>query len=214
MIVGLGATALAMLVALLIGVPSGFFGGKFDLVAQRFVDGWICFPPFIIFLFAVSIVGPGMWQLIIAMGLVQGIGVSRVMRSAVIAIRENMYVEAAVAIGSPTAEIMTRHIMPNIMPTVIMIFSATVPGMILGEAALSFLGLGIPPPDPTWGGMLSGSGRSYMFLSPLMSVWPGLALMIVVYGLNIFGDALRDLLDPRLRGAAGRYGGSRKKRAK
>ena len=92
-------------------------------------------------------------------------------------------------------------------------FSATVPGMILGEAGLSFLGLGIPPPDPTWGGMLSGSGRSYMFLSPLMSVWPGLALMIVVYGLNIFGDALRDLLDPRLRGAAGRYGGARQKRA-
>ncbi len=213
MIVGLGATTLAILVALLIGVPSGFFGGKFDMVVQRFVDGWICFPPFIIFLFAVSIVGPGIWQLIIAMGLVQGIGVSRIMRSAVIAIRENMYVEAAAAIGSPTTKIITRHILPNIMPTIIILFSATVPGMILGEAGLSFLGLGIPPPDPTWGGMLSGSGRSYMFLSPLMSIWPGLALMIVVYGLNIFGDALRDLLDPRLRGAAGRYGGSRQKRA-
>ena len=99
MIVGLGATILAILIALLIGVPSGFFGGKFDMVVQRFVDGWICFPPFIIFLFAVSIVGPGMWQLIIAMGLVQGIGVSRIMRSSVIAIRENMYVEAAAAIG-------------------------------------------------------------------------------------------------------------------
>ena len=209
MIVGLGATALAMLIALLIGVPSGFFGGRFDIVVQRFVDGWICFPPFIIFLFAVSIVGPGMLQLIIAMGVVQGIGVSRIMRSAVIAIRENVYVEAAVAIGCPTTKVMTGHILPNIMPTVIIIFSATVPNMILGEAALSFLGLGIPPPEPTWGGMLSGSGRSYMFLSPLMSVWPGLALMIVVYGLNIFGDALRDVLDPRLRGAAGRYGGSR-----
>ena len=213
MIVGIVAGTMSVLVASLIGVLSGYFGGKFDMVVQRFVDGWICFPPFIIFLFAVSIVGPGMWQLIIAMGLVQGIGVSRIMRSAVIAIRENMYVEAAAAIGSPTTKIITRHILPNIMPTIIILFSATVPGMILGEAALSFLGLGIPPPDPTWGGMLSGSGRSYMFLSPLMSVWPGLALMIVVYGLNIFGDALRDLLDPRLRGAAGRYGGSRQKRS-
>ena len=151
MIVGLGATTLAILIALLIGVPSGYFGGKFDMVVQRFVDGWICFPPFIIFLFAVSIVGPGMWQLIIAMGLVQGIGVSRIMRSAVIAIRENMYVEAAAAIGSPTTKIITRHILPNIMPTIIILFSATVPGMILGEAGLSFLGLGIPPPDPNLG---------------------------------------------------------------
>ena len=213
MIVGIAAGTMSILVASLIGVLSGYFGGKFDMVVQRFVDGWICFPSLILYLAAMSVVGPGMWQVIIAIGLVQGIDASRIMRSAVINIRENMYVEAAAAIGSPTTKIITRHILPNIMPTIIILFSATVPGMILGEAALSFLGLGIPPPDPTWGGMLSGSGRSYMFLSPLMSVWPGLALMIVVYGLNIFGDALRDLLDPRLRGAAGRYGGSRQKRS-
>jgi len=145
-------------------------------------------------------------QIIIVLGLLYGIGGSRIVRAAVIGIKENVYVDAARAIGCPTTKMFTRHILPNIMAPLIILFSTQVPTIIITEATLSFLGLGIPPPEPSWGGMLSGAGRSYMFLAPWMAIWPGLALSIVVYGINMFGDALRDLLDPRLRGGIGRYG--------
>ena len=202
MIVGLAAATVAIFIALLIGVPSGYFGGKLDMVVQRFVDGWMVFPVLILLLGIVSVVGTGMLQLIIVLGLFEGIYGSRLIRSAVIGIRENMYLEAAVAIGCPTVRIITRHILPNIMAPLIIVFSLSVPTIILNEAALSFLGFGIPPPSTSWGGMLSGSGRRYMFLAPWIALWPGLSLTIVVYGMNMFGDAMRDLLDPRLRGAA------------
>ena len=125
-----------------------------------------------------------------------------------------MYVEAARAIGCPTTRILTRHILPNIMASTVVLFSVRVPAIVLAEASLSFLGFGIPPPAPSWGGMLSGSGRSYMLQAPWMVIWPGLALATVVYGVNMFGDAVRDLLDPRLRGGVGRYGMRSKKEAK
>ena len=211
MIVGMAAGAMTVVIAVLIGVPSGVVGGKFDLVVQRFVDGWICFPLLVLFLAAVSVVGPGMVQIIVILALVQGIAVSRIIRSAVITIRENMYVHAAEAIGSPTTKTVIRHILPNIMAPVIVVFSTQVPGSILSEANLSFLGLGIPPPQPSWGGMLSGTGRNYMFKAPWMALWPGLAISIAIYGLNMFGDAVRDLLDPRLRGGLGGYSGTIKK---
>ena len=214
MIVGIAAGTMSILVASLIGVLSGYFGGKFDMVVQRFVDGWICFPSLILYLAAMSVVGPGMWQVIIAIGLVQGIDASRIMRSAVINIRENMYVNAAVAIGSPTTKTIARHILPNTMPAMIILFSTQVPIAILSEAALSFLGFGIPPPQPSWGGMLTGSGRSYMFRAPWMALWPGLAISIVAYSINMFGDAVRDLLDPKLRGSVGGLGAHGVKLAK
>ena len=129
-------------------------------------------------------------------------------------IKENVYVEAARAIGCPTTRILTRHILPNVTAPLIIIFSINIPSVILAEASLSFLGFGIPAPAASWGGMLSGSGRSYMFLNPWMAVWPGLALSIVVYGTNMFGDAVRDILDPRLKGGVGRYGVRKKKEVK
>ncbi|GAI78451.1 unnamed protein product, partial [marine sediment metagenome] len=132
---------------------------------------------------------------------------------AVIGIRENVYVAAAQAIGCSTPRILTRHILPNIMAPIIIMFSFAVPGIIMTEASLSFLGFGIPPPAPSWGGMLSGRARDFMFKAPWVVIWPGLALTIVVYGINIFGDAVRDLLDPRLRGGVGRYGVRVKKEA-
>jgi len=205
-IVGLAATALATLLSVIIGILSGYIGGKFDLVVQRFVDAWMCMPWLPILIVIMSLVGQGMLGLIIVMGLWYGITGSRLVRSAVISIKWNVYVEAAVAIGCPTRRILTRHILPNIMAPTIILFSTSVPGVILTEAALSFLGFGIPPPEPSWGGMLSGTGRTYMEQSIWMVLWPGLALSTVVYGINMFGDAVRDLLDPRLRGGAGRYG--------
>ena len=205
-IVGLVATTLSIIVSTVIGILCGFFGGKLDIVVQRFVDAWMCFPGIIILIVAVSLVGPGMWQIILVLGLQFGIAGSRIVRSAVISIKENTYVEAARAIGCPARTIMARHILPNIMAPIIILFTVRVPAIILAEAGLSFLGFGIPPPEPSWGGMLSGAGRSFMFLAPWMAIWPGLALSIVVYGVNMFGDAVRDLLDPRLRGGLGRYG--------
>jgi peptide/nickel transport system permease protein len=205
MIVGLAATTLSTLISTTIGVLCGYLGGTFDLIVQRFVDGWMCLPYLPILMIVMAIVGPGMSGLIIVMGVWGGISGSRFSRSVVINIKGNVYVQAAVAVGSSTRRVLLRHILPNILAPIIISFSLAVPGVILGEAALSFLGFGIPAPAPSWGGMLSGSGRRFMYMAPWMVIWPGLALSIVVYGINMFGDAVRDLLDPRLRGGAGRY---------
>ena len=205
-IVGLAATSLGTIFSTIIGVASGYFGGTFDLIVQRFVDAVMCFPGLILLMVIMSLVGAGMLQIIIVMGISGGINTSRVIRSAVIGLKENMYIQAAEATGASTIEIFTRHILPNIMPTIIVGFSTYLPGVILTEAALSFLGYGIPPPAASWGGMLSTAGLEYMYLSPWIVVWPGLALSITVYGVNMFGDGLRDILDPRMRGGIGRYG--------
>jgi peptide/nickel transport system permease protein len=205
-IVGLSASALATAVSLIIGTVSGYFGGKFDLLLQRFVDSVMCLPGIILLMVVMSILGPGMVQIIVVIGLLVGIRGSRIIRGAVIDVKENIYVQAAKAVGASTPKILIRHILPNIMAPTIILFTIRVPGAIMLEASLSFLGFGIPPPVPSWGGMLGGQGRNYMFLAPWMAMWPGLALATVVYGINIFGDAIRDLLDPRLRGGVGRYG--------
>ncbi len=205
-IVGLVATSLSVVTSLAIGGLSGYFGGKFDLIGQRFVDAFMCFPSLIILILIMSLTGPGLWNVIIVLGVVFGIGGSRIIRGAVMSVKENVYVQAAVAIGCPVPRILMRHILPNVMAPTIVLFSTRVPAVILTEAAMSFLGFGIPPPDPSWGGMLSAEGRTFMFLSPGIAIYPGLALSIVVFSVNMFGDALRDLLDPRLRGGVGRYG--------
>ena len=205
-IVGLAASLISTVVSTLLGILCGYWGGLFDLITQRFVDAFMCFPGLILLMVLMSIIGQGMFSIIIVLGISGGIVGSRVVRSAVVAIKENMYFGAAVAIGCPTSRVLLRHVLPGIMAPLIIMFSMSVPGVILTEAGLSFLGFGIPPPAPSWGGMLSGSARTYMFLAPWMAIFPGLALAIVVYGVNMFGDALRDILDPRLRGGVGRYG--------
>ena len=201
MIVGLAGTTVCVVVAAIIGVPSGFFGGKYDIILQRFVDAWMAFPGLLILLTVMSIVGRGMFQIILVLGILFGIYNSRIIRSAVIGIKENDYFTAAKAIGSPTTRTLRRHVLPNIMPPIIIIFSITIAGIILDEAALSFLGYGLPPEVPSWGGMLSSEGRQYMEQKPELALYPGLCLTLVVYGVNMFGDAVRDLLDPRLRGS-------------
>lgn len=204
-IVGVCAAALDAVVATSIGTISGFFGSKTDMIIQRLVDAWMCFPSVFLLLTIMALLGPGMFQVIIVLGVSSGIRSSRVVRGAVIGIRQNIYIEAATAIGAPAKTILLRHILPNIMAPIIIIFTIAMGAAILGESTLSFLGFGIPPPAPSWGGMLSGQGRYYMNIAPWMAIWPGLALSIVVYGINMLGDALRDLLDPRLRGGLGRY---------
>jgi len=205
MIVALAASALNVLVATVVGLSSGYLGGWFDLIIQRFVDAYLAFPFLIILIIVVNIVGTGMWPVIFVIGISGGFLWIRVVRSAVISIKENVYFEASRAIGASLGRILTRHVLPNIVPVLIIIFSLSMAGNILAEASLSFLGFGIPPPAPSWGGMLSTEGRRYMYEAPWLAIWPGLALSIVVYGINMWGDALRDLLDPRLRGGVGRY---------
>ena len=130
--------------------------------------------------------------------------------------KQNVYVDAANALGASNSRILIRHILPNVFAPVIIIFTIAMGAAIIAEASLSFLGFGIPPPIPSWGGMLSGPSRKYMVDAPWMAIWPGLALSLVVYGINMFGDALRDLLDPRLRGGVGgmgEYGSEKAKKA-
>ena len=204
--VGLAATAVNVVVAVLIGGPSGFFGGRLDLAAQRFVDAWMAFPGLLLLLTIMSLVGRGVPQIIVVLGVTGGIGGSRVIRGAVIGVKENVYFQAAEAIGSTKWRILIRHVLPNIAAPVIIIFTINVGGVIISEAALSFLGFGLPISVPSWGGMLSREGREFMEVAPRLALWPGLCLTIVVYCLNMFGDAVRDLLDPRLRGGVGRLG--------
>jgi len=208
MIVGLSAAALSAVTSTSIGVFSGFLSGKVDIVIQRFVDAWMCFPALIVVITLMAIIKPGLLSIILVLGIYGGIGGSRVIRSAVIGIKGNVYVEAANAIGCSTVGTLFRHILPNIMAPIIILFSIGVGGAILAEASLSFLGFGLPPPIPSWGGMLSSEGRRYMYMAPWLAIWPGLALAIVVYGVNMLGDAVRDILDPRLRGGLGSYGGA------
>ena len=198
--VGLAATAVNVVVALLIGGTSGFLGGKLDLGVQRFVDAWMAFPGLLLLLTIMSIAGSGLLQIIVVLGIAGGIGTSRVVRGAVIGIKENDYFLAARAIGSPSTATLIRHVLPNIMPVVIIIFSISIGGVILSLASLSFLGFGLPFSIPEWGGLLSREGRRYMEMAPWLALFPGLALTITIYSLNMLGDAMRDLLDPRLRG--------------
>ncbi len=209
MYVGLGCSAIGVALSVTVGCISGFFGGKTDLLIQRLVDAWMAFPSLVIILAVMTVVGTGLAQVIVVLGVLFGVSRARVVRSAVISIKENIYVEAARAIGCTNGEILIRHILPNITAPIIVLFTVDMGTAIITEASISFLGLGIPPPTPSWGGMLSWAGRQYMRSAPWMALWPGLALAIVVYGINMLGDGLRDLFDPRLRGGLGRYGGAK-----
>ncbi|HSW26226.1 MAG TPA: ABC transporter permease [Burkholderiaceae bacterium] len=200
-IIGCSAALLATIISALIGIVSGYAGGRFDLIVQRFVDAWQSFPDLIILIVVVSVIGPGMPQIIGTLALLLGIAGSRIVRSAVIGVREHMYVHSAQSIGASVPRILWRHILPNVMPPIIVLLTTRVGTVILAESGLAFLGLGVPPPSPTWGAMLSGGGRTYMLQGPWLALAPGLCVTAVVYATNVFGDALRDLLDPRMRGA-------------
>ena len=204
-IVGLAGASIATFCTLFLGMLSGYLGGRFDIITQRFVDGVMSMPGIVLVMAAVSMVGASLWSVIIVLGILWGIGGSRIIRGAVIHTKEHPYIEAARAIGTSTPQIVLRHILPNIMAPAIVNFTLQVPSLILTEASLSFLGYGVPPPQPSWGGMLGIIGRLYMFRAPWMALWPGVALGVVVFGINVFGDALRDILDPRLRGGGGNF---------
>jgi peptide/nickel transport system permease protein len=204
--VGFGAVLLANVLATLIGITSGYFGGAYDICVQRVVDAWQSFPFLVVILSMMAVLGPGLLNLVLALGVLGAAAASRVIRGTTISVMQNTYVEAARALGAGHLRIMLRYILPNVAATVIILATIGLGAAILAESALSFLGFGVPPPYPSWGAMLSGSGRSFMYRAPWMAIWPGAAISLAVFGFNMLGDALRDVLDPRLRGGGGRPG--------
>ena len=203
LMVGFGAVGLNILLSMIIGILSGYIGGVFDTVIQRCVDAIMSFPWLIIMLTVMAILGPGIRNVILALALAGFAGGSRVVRGAVLTIKESEYVMAAKAIGCKQWMIVLRHILPNVAAPIIVLGTLGLGNAILAESALSFLGFGVPPPAPSWGRMLSGDGLNYMLQAPGLAVFPGLAISIAVFGFNMLGDALRDLLDPRLTGGFG-----------
>ena len=199
--IGFLTIGLAMVLATAIGVTSAYFGGAWDLVVQRIVDAWLSFPYLIIILSVMAVLGPGLGNVVIALAVLIAATNSRVIRGATLGVIQHSYVEAARAMGCGHARIILRHIVPNVTATIIILATIGLGAVILAESALSFLGFGVPPPHPSWGSMLSGSGRTYMFRAPWMAIWPGVAISLAVFGFNMLGDALRDVLDPRLRGS-------------
>lgn len=199
--VGLIAVIIATTISLSIGVLSGFFGGWIDMFFQRLVDAFIAFPGLIFILVVVAVLGNGINELTLTMGILLGVGNSRIIRSATLSVKAMPYVEAARCLGAANGRIITRHIVPNVIAPAITMATLGLGAAILLEASLSFLGLGVPPDQPTWGGMLSREGRPFMTEAPWLAIFPGLALSLAVFGFNMLGDALRDLLDPRLRGS-------------
>ena len=199
--VGFLTVALAVVLACTVGVSSAYFGGAWDLIVQRVVDAWLSFPYLIIILSVMAVLGPGLGNVVISLALLLSATNSRVIRGATLTAMQQSYVEAARAMGCGHARIILRHLLPNVAATIIILATIGLGVVILAESSLSFLGFGVPPPHPSWGGMLSGPGRTYMFRAPWMAIWPGVAISLAVFGFNMLGDALRDVLDPRLRGS-------------
>jgi peptide/nickel transport system permease protein len=201
LIVGIGSTLLGSVLGGIIGLLSGFAGGKTDLIAQRLLDILQGLPLLVLALVMSASLGPSVQNVIIAISIPIVPRASRVIRASVLSIREMQYVEAARALGLRHLRIAFRHVLPNTVGPFIVLVTAQLGSAILTEAALSFLGLGVPEPYPSWGRMLSVSAAEYAQKAPHLVLFPGIAISLAVFGSNLFGDALRDTLDPRLRGA-------------
>ncbi|MBW2622503.1 MAG: ABC transporter permease [Deltaproteobacteria bacterium] len=200
---GIAATSLSMVVATTIGILSAFIGGAFDTAVQRVVDAIMAFPFLVIMLTVMAILGPGVLNIILAFAMVSWARSSRVIRSAVLGIRGSEYILAARATGCTQRAVILTHVLPNVFAPIMILATMGVGGAILAEASLSFLGFGIPPPAPSWGRMLSSDGLPYMLQGPWLAIFPGIAISIAVFGFNMLGDAVRDLLDPKLVGGGG-----------
>ena len=201
--VGILAVALRGSMGVLIGLVSGYHRGAIDGVLMRLADVQLAIPFLVLAIAIMAIIGTGFSKTVLVLGITGWVTYGRVVRSEVLSIREREFVEAARAIGVPSVPLMLRHILPNVSSSIIVISTLEVAQMIAAEAALSFLGLGIQPPTPSWGGMVA-DGRDLIYDQWWVSAWPGLAIFVTVLGINLFGDWLRDVLDPTLRGGATR----------
>jgi peptide/nickel transport system permease protein len=196
------ATLIASLLGITIGTVSGFWGGKLDNFLMRVVDVLFSFPPLLLAIFIMGILGEKTYNVIIAIGIVYTPQFARLVRAGVLSIKNLDFIQSAIAIGGGKLHILSKHIFPNILIPIIVQISLCLSLGILLESALSFLGLGVQPPYPSWGNMLS-SARRFMIIAPWTAIFPGLAIVLLVLGFNLLGDGLRDLLDPRLRNIRG-----------
>ena len=198
--VGVLSTLIGTALGAFAGLLSGFFGGRIDQLLQRLADVMFTIPPLVLAMAIVTMLGPSLLNVVIAIAIPRLPNTNRVIRAAVLSARESLYVEASRALGCSNWRMMLRHLLPNVTAPIIVVATAGLGGAILVEASLSFLGLGVPPPAPSWGRLLSLEGMRYFETAPWMAIFPGIFISAAVFGANLFGDALRDVLDPKLRG--------------
>jgi peptide/nickel transport system permease protein len=196
--VGFVATGIAILIGTILGAMAGYYGRWVDAVIMRFVDIMLCFPSFFLILAVIAILEPSIWNIMIVIGLTGWMGVTRLVRADFISLRERDFVQAARGIGAGDLRIIFLHILPNAMASVLVTATLGVAGAILTESALSFLGIGVQPPTPSWGNILT-AGKDNIDIAWWLSFYPGLAILITVLGYNLLGEGIRDALDPRLR---------------
>ena len=201
-IVAFGAVFISELIGSSVGIGTGYYRGWVDKFAYRVVDIFQALPGLVVLISVLGIFGTGLWQLTIVIGVLQAPIHSRVIRGQAIQIMANPYIEAGRVIGASDARLMWRYVLPNVFPLMILGMTLRLGFIVLIEASLSFLGFGLPPPFPSWGQMLSLEGRQYMASQPGLAIYPGIAIGLLVFSFNLFGDALRDVLDPRLRGSS------------
>ncbi len=195
--VGIAASALSLFIGVVLGLCAGYFGGKMDVLLSQIFDIFLAFPSLLLAIGISAVMQPGLTSAMLAITLVGWAGFARLVRGVTLSLKEQTYVEASRALGASSARILAKHILPNALPLLLVAGSLRVGGFILLEAALSFLGLGVQPPTPTWGSMIS-LNRAYIGSAPWMVIFPGLAISITVISFNVLGDFLRDKLDPRL----------------
>jgi peptide/nickel transport system permease protein len=199
--VSFGAVFISEALGASIGIMSGYYGGWVDKFAYRLVDVFQALPGLVVLITILGIFGSGLWQLIFVIGFVGGPPGSRTIRGQTVYIMASPFIEAARVIGASDMRVMTRYVLPNVFALIVLQATLRLGFVVLLEASLSFLGYGLPPPFPSWGQMLSLEGREYMRTQPGLAIYPGLAIGLLVFSFNLFGDALRDVLDPRLRGS-------------
>ncbi|MBC8718646.1 MULTISPECIES: ABC transporter permease [Brucella/Ochrobactrum group] len=198
LLVGIIPSMIALILGTIMGVISGFYGGRVDFVIMRLADVMISFPSLLLAMVVMYTLGANLFNIFIALSLVGWAGVARVVRSQTLAVREKEFIEAARANGTSKSVIMFRHIFPNVVPTLIVLFSLSIPEAIMWESSLSFLGVGVQPPEASWG-LLVAKGKEYLFAAPLVAIMPGVAILITVLAFNFIGDGLRDALDPYMK---------------
>ena len=197
LLVGLAVVSASSSVGILMGSIAGYYGGRVDQIISRVMDVLLAFPGILLAIALVAVLGPSLTNVILALSVIGWVGYARLVRAQVLRIRELEYVQAARALGARTPRILVRHVIPAAMPTVIVQATLGMAGAIIAEASLSFLGLGVQPPTPSWGTMLD-AGRSHLFDAPHLTLFPGMAIALLVLGFNFLGDGLRDKIDPRL----------------
>jgi peptide/nickel transport system permease protein len=196
--VGFVAVGISTLIGVILGAVAGYYGGTVDRIVMRFVDIMLCFPSFFLILAVIAFIGPSIWNIMVVIGVTSWMGVTRLVRAEFLSIRERDFVQAAISQGAGDLRIIFLHILPNAMAPILVSATLGVAAAVLLESGLSFLGLGVQPPDPSWGNMLT-EGKDTIEIAWWMSFYPGMAIFITVMGYNLLGEGIRDTLDPRLR---------------